>query len=273
MSAEETKVNSAALGGTGASTASTARSNLGAAASGANTDITSITGSAATLTTPRTVQTNLASTAAASFNGSANISPGVAGTLPLGNGGTGSTTAAGARTSLGAAASGANTDITSITGSAATLTTARTIQTNLASTSAASFNGSANVSPGITGTLPVANGGTGVTTLAALSTALGFAYSSNRFTIPIGGTNYYIIAARQVVTTDGSGAATVTFPVAFPTQCLTVVVTNGNNPNNNSDGLLKLIAFNPATSLASFNLIAVNQLSVSVAVNYIAIGY
>jgi hypothetical protein len=47
------------------------------------------------------------------------------------------------------------------TGSAATLTTGRTIQTNLASTSAATFNGSANITPGVTGTLPVANGGTG----------------------------------------------------------------------------------------------------------------
>ena len=50
------------------------------------------------------------------------------------------------------------------TGSAATLTTGRTIQTNLASTSAATFNGSANITPGVTGTLPVANGGTGSTT-------------------------------------------------------------------------------------------------------------
>jgi hypothetical protein len=47
------------------------------------------------------------------------------------------------------------------TGSAATLTTSRTFQTNLASTSTASFNGSANVTPGVTGILPVANGGTG----------------------------------------------------------------------------------------------------------------
>ena len=47
------------------------------------------------------------------------------------------------------------------TGSAATLTTGRTIQTNLASTSAATFNGSANITTGVTGVLPVANGGTG----------------------------------------------------------------------------------------------------------------
>ena len=41
------------------------------------------------------------------------------------------------------------------------LTTARTIQTNLASTSTASFDGSKNITPGVTGILPVANGGTG----------------------------------------------------------------------------------------------------------------
>ena len=47
------------------------------------------------------------------------------------------------------------------------LATARTIRTNLASTSAASFNGTANITPGVTGTLPIANGGTGGTTCYA----------------------------------------------------------------------------------------------------------
>ena len=47
--------------------------------------------------------------------------------------------------------------------SADKLTTARTIQTNLASTTSASFDGTKNVTPGVTGTLPVANGGTGRT--------------------------------------------------------------------------------------------------------------
>lgn len=110
MTTEEGKVNDIAHGGTGATTASAARTSLGAAASGANTDITSITGSAASLTTARTVQTNLASTSSASFNGTANISPGVTGTLAVSNGGTGATTAAAARTSLGAAASAGVTD-------------------------------------------------------------------------------------------------------------------------------------------------------------------
>lgn len=52
------------------------------------------------------------------------------------------------------------------------LATARTIRTNLASTSAASFNGTANITPGVTGTLSIANGGTGGTTKTAAVTNL-----------------------------------------------------------------------------------------------------
>ena len=48
------------------------------------------------------------------------------------------------------------------TGSAATLTNAREFRTDLGSTSTASFDGSANASPGVTGTLAVGNGGTGI---------------------------------------------------------------------------------------------------------------
>lgn len=66
------------------------------------------------------------------------------------------------------------------TGSAATLTTSRTIQTNLSSTSSASFNGSTDITPGVTGTLGVSNGGTGRVTattpygiIAAGTTATG----------------------------------------------------------------------------------------------------
>ena len=79
--------------------------------------------------------------------------------------------------------SGTNTFPTlnqSTTGSAATLTTSRTFRTDLASTSTASFNGSANVTPGVTGTLAVGNGGTGRATattayglIAAGTTATG----------------------------------------------------------------------------------------------------
>ena len=57
------------------------------------------------LATSRTILTNLGSTSSASFNGTANITPGITGTLSIAHGGTGATTAADARTNLGAAAS------------------------------------------------------------------------------------------------------------------------------------------------------------------------
>lgn len=52
--------------------------------------------------------------AASELSGNINLTSQVTGTLPVANGGTNATTASGARTSLGAAASGANTDITSL---------------------------------------------------------------------------------------------------------------------------------------------------------------
>ena len=56
--------------------------------------------SAVKLDTARTIQTDLASTSSASFDGTANITPGVTGTLPVANGGTGATTPAGAQFNL-----------------------------------------------------------------------------------------------------------------------------------------------------------------------------
>ena len=64
------------------------------------------------------------------------------------------------------------------TGNSATATklaTARTITANLASSTAGSFDGSSNITVGVTGTLPIAKGGTGATTAAAARTALGCA--------------------------------------------------------------------------------------------------
>lgn len=114
------------------------------------------------------------------------LTTGVTGALPLENGGTGQTTQQAAINALAGTqvsgrylrSNGTNTSLSAIvaadvptlnqntTGSAATLTTARTIQTNLASTSSASFNGSANITPGVTGNLAVTNGGTGRNTSA-----------------------------------------------------------------------------------------------------------
>ena len=75
------------------------------------------------------------------------------------------------------------------TGNSATATklaTARTITANLASSTAGRFDGSANITVGVTGTLPIANGGTGATTAAAARTALGcapaYSYSTTDLT-------------------------------------------------------------------------------------------
>jgi hypothetical protein len=99
--------------------------------------------------------TNLAYDAAVAFDGEKkdkDVVLGVTGTLSVANGGTG-------ETSLD--------DV--LVGKAKTLNTSRNIQTNLASTSAASFNGSAAITPGVTGTLGVANGGTGQTSLSSVT--------------------------------------------------------------------------------------------------------
>ena len=69
-----------------------------------------------------------------------------------------------------------------LTANARRLTTARSIRTNLSSTSASNFDGTANITPGVTGTLPIANGGTGATSASAARTALG-AFSSSGGTI------------------------------------------------------------------------------------------
>lgn len=126
-------------GGTGASDAAGARSNLGAAASGLNGDITSLTaltGGVIWTAASSIVAANYEIrriTGALAFNvptgvtfsfrinnlaqlilGSTGLT--LANDLAVTEGGTGASTASGARTNLGAAASGANADITSMTG-------------------------------------------------------------------------------------------------------------------------------------------------------------
>src|SRR5260370_1385507 len=142
-------VVSVGRGGTGAGTAPGARATLGAAASGANSDITSLSGlstplsisqggsgastaanalvnlSAASLTGTNTLSgvnllTHMANLFAGSFSGDGSALVGLnagnlgSGVVPLARGGTAAGTASGAGATLGAAASGANSDITAL---------------------------------------------------------------------------------------------------------------------------------------------------------------
>ena len=102
--------------------------------------------------------------------------------------------------------------------SATKLETARTIHVNLASTTAASFDGSANVSPGVTGTLPIANGGTGATTAAGVLTNLGITSTAAELNILDGAT---ITISGNTITGNLTGTAT------NATNAITA--TNANN--------------------------------------------
>ena len=103
-------------GGTGATTASGARTNLGLII---GTDIPSPTGTGAS----GTWGINVTGTAS-----------NVSGVVAIANGGTGATTAATARSNLGAAASGANSDITSMSGVTGGISTPDFIQFDTAAT-------------------------------------------------------------------------------------------------------------------------------------------
>jgi hypothetical protein len=190
-----------AYGGTGATTAAGARTNLGlgtmATQDANNVAITggSINNTSIGATTPQGGSfTTLSASSTASFgtitsgtwNGSA---------IGVAYGGTGATDAATARTNLGAAASGANSDITSLTGLTTPLSapqggtgfssyttgdlvyapTSNSLgRLNDVATGNALLSGGVGVAPfygkvglttHVTGTLPVDNGGTGATSL------------------------------------------------------------------------------------------------------------
>ena len=174
---------------TGLGTMATQNANSVAITGGTinGTTIGGSTPAAATFTTlTATSNANFSTIASGTWSGS---------TIGIGYGGTGATTASGARSNLGAAASGANSDITSLTGLTTPLsapqggtgfssfTTGDILYADTSSTLArlndiatgnALISGGVGVAPSwgkigltthVSGTLPVSSGGTGATTL------------------------------------------------------------------------------------------------------------
>ena len=185
-------------------------------------------------------------------------------TIPLTAGGTGSTTASTARTALSAAKLGANSDITSITGLTTPLTTAQG-GTGTASTTFA------NLTTNVTGTLPVTNGGTGLATLTANNVMLGNGTSSPSFVAPStsgnvltsNGTTWNSSALSSLSAFDKSltangyqklpsglimqwgesasvnqdSSVSVTFPIVFPSACVSVVITGNRSMATTGQGI------------------------------------
>jgi hypothetical protein len=158
----------------------------------------------------------------AATNGAAiNLASDVTGTLPLANGGTGATTAVAARTALGAAASGINGDITSLTGLTTALSiaqggtgaiTAAAARTGLGlgsveNTALSAWVGSANITTlgSITaGTVPVARV-SGLGSLAALNTINNGNWSGTALAVTNGGTGLTAVGTNgQVLASNGA---------------------------------------------------------------------
>ena len=173
-------------GGTGASTAAAARSNLDVDQAGTdNSTNVTLTGTPDYITIDEPTQVITV--------GSVDLAADVTGTLPLTNGGTGATTAAGARTSL-------NVDVAG-TDNSTNVTLAGTPDYLTLSGQQITLN-SIDLTTDVSGALPVANGGTGATTAAAARTALDVdqAGTDNSTNVTLAGTPDYLTISGQQIT-------------------------------------------------------------------------
>ena len=209
-------------GGTGATNAADARTNLGLGSMATqNANTVSITGGSINGVAIGNSNPQSGSFTTLSASGTFSVGTITAGTwngnaIGVAYGGTGATDAATARTNLGAAASGANSDITSLSGLTTPLSTPQggtgfssyttgdilyasasnaLGRLNDVATGNVLLSGGAGVAPaygkvGLTthvdGTLPVANGGTGATTLTGYVKGNGTSPMTASATIPNG---------------------------------------------------------------------------------------
>ena len=206
----------------------------------------------------------------------------LAGTLAIANGGTGQTTQQTALNALAGATTsgqylrgnGTNVAMSAIqagdvptlnqntTGSAGSLSPGATIQTNLASTSGSTFTGATNITPGVTGTLPIANGGTGQTTANAAINALlpsQGAFSGRYLTTDGSNTSWAVPAAAMTIGSSIVSGATA--------GRLLLTTTSGANQVLNQDSLLNYDTTNDRLGIGVASPTATLHLAAGVAAN------
>lgn len=192
-------------GGTGASTASGARSNLGAAASGANSDITSLSG----LTTA----------------------------LSIAQGGTAATTASGARTSLGATTIGGN--MFTLTNPSAVTFPRFNADNTVSALDAATFRAAIGANTGsvtsvaLTTPTGLTVAGSPITTSGTLAISLQSGYSIPTTASQTNWNSAYgwlstFGSAGQVLTSTGSGWAPASLPAGMVYPGAGIAVSTGS---------------------------------------------
>jgi hypothetical protein len=185
-----------ASGGTGATSASGARLTLLAAGSGANSDITSLTG----LTTALSVGQGGTGVASTPTNGQLLIGNGTGYTVAALTAGSGiSVTNSAGGITIASTSSGGTVTSVGGTGSVNGITLSGTVTTAGNLTLGGALSG-VSLSTQVAGTLPVANGGTGATTAGGALTSLGAYAASN----PSGFTSN----TGTVTSVSGSGGST-----------------------------------------------------------------
>jgi hypothetical protein len=230
-----------ANGGTGATTASVARANLSAAQSGANSDITSLSGLTTPLSVPQGGTGSADSLSGYIFGNGTNPFTSVAaipmsdltGTLPINKGGTNATTAAGARINILPSYAGnagkalfvnvgaSDVEWAAVAGSG----TVTSVDVSGGTTGLTTTGGPVVAAGTITlaGTLNVANGGTGQTTASAAFNALSPVTSVGDLIIGNGvnsatrlaiGTNNYLLTSNGTTAVWAAAPSSMVYPGA-----------------------------------------------------------
>lgn len=161
-------------------------------------------------------------------------------------------TSAGSATSATSATSAATAS--SCSGNAATATklaTSRTIRTNLGSISPASFNGSASITPGVTGILSISNGGTGTNTADGIRTNIGVN------PVTTAGTGAAYTATVNGITSLTAGAKFTMVPHTTSTDITPTLNVNGLGVKNLR---MRLSGYTSVTtSFAAKNFLTANR--------------